>query len=186
MEKQNKKIALIGLVIVIFFLVSLAVLLILPVKQKQVDLFKNCQVLSDSCKDKYCRYLFLCNETEFSDCKVYDCGDKYGVRILDKQGNIQEKTRQKPDQTKVQEMIDKCQGSIEILDKKNCEDGKAKASVKVNTDGDCKINSFIAVIDGKNKIARFEKEGDIYNLFVGQCGVISEIKAVSEEGVEIK
>ena len=185
MNKQNKKIALIGLIMVVFFLAGLTILFILPEKQKPIDPFKDCSVLADSCNDRSCRYHFLCNETEFSDCKVYDCGDKYGMRILDKQGNVQEKTRQKPDQAKVQEMISKCRGSVEVLEKK-CEGAKSMAKVKVVTDGDCKIGSFIMMIDGKNRIARFEKEGDIYNLSVGQCGMISEIKAVGEGGVEIR
>ena len=183
MKKQNKTIVLIGLAIIIFFL---TILLILPEKQKTINPFKDCQVLADTCKDQSCRYLFLCNETEFSDCKVYDCGDKYGMEILDKHGNIQNKFRQKPDQTKVQEIISRCRGSLEILEKKECESGKATASVKVSTEGECAINSFIVAIDGKNKIARFTKEGDVYHLSVSQCGEISEIKAVGKDGVEIK
>ncbi|MCK4891190.1 MAG: hypothetical protein KAS78_00840 [Candidatus Pacebacteria bacterium] len=185
MEKQNKKIALIALAITVLFVVSFSVLLTLLEKQKSIDQFKDCQVLADFCKDQSCRYLFLCNETEFSDCKVYDCVDKYGMRILDKQGNIQEKTRQKPDQTKVQEMVDRCNGIIEVLNKKECEDGKAVASVKVKTSGECDINSFTMKINDQNRIARFEKSGDVYNLSVKQCGKISEIKAIGEGGVNI-
>jgi len=186
MKKQNNKIALFGLAIIIFFLISLVILLTLLEKEKPINPFKDCQILADSCKDQSCRYLFLCNETEFSDCQVYDCGDKYGMKVLDKQGSIQNKFRQKPDQTKVQETISRCQGSLEILEKKECKNGKAVASVKVETSGECNINSFMMMIDGKNKIARFEKEGDVYNLSAGQCGEISEIKAVGEGGVEIK
>jgi hypothetical protein len=185
MEKRNKKMALIGLAIAIFFLASLAVLLTWPEKQKPIDPFKDCQILADSCKDQSCKYLFLCNETEFSDCRVYDCGDKYGMEIMGKDGSVSVETRQKLDQKKVQEMISKCRGSVEVLEKK-CEGNKAIAKVKVITNGDCKINSFIMMVDGKNRIARFEKEGDVYNLSIGQCGVISEIKAVGESGVEIR
>ena len=185
MKKQNKTSAVIGLMM-IFLLTSLVILFILPKKQESpVNPFETCAVLADSCNDQLCKYYFLCNEAEFSDCKVYDCGDKYGMEILDKQGNIQNKFRQKPDQTKVREIISKCRGSVEVLERK-CEGDKSIARVKVATDGDCKINSFIMMIDGENRIARFEKEGDIYNLSVGQCGMISEIKAVGEGGVEIR
>ncbi|NOQ68194.1 hypothetical protein GQ568_02015 [Patescibacteria group bacterium] len=186
MVKLNKKLLLVGLAAAVFFLAGMVILLALPGKQKPDNPFKDCHVLADSCKDQSCRYLFLCNETEFSDCRVYDCGDKYGMKILDKQGNIQNKFRQKPDQTKVQEMISKCRGSLEVLESKECENGKAMASVKVETSGECNINSFLMTVDGKNKIARFEKEGNIYNLSVSQCGAISEIKAIGEGGVEIK
>ncbi|MCK4918798.1 MAG: hypothetical protein KAS01_00230 [Candidatus Pacebacteria bacterium] len=186
MEKLNKKIILTGLIVIFFFLVILAVLFTLPGNRKQVNQFDNCQVLDDSCKDQSCKYLFLCNETEFSDCEVYDCGNEYKMRILDKEGNIKEKTRPKPDQTKVQEMINKCKGAVEVLDKKECENGKAVANVKIETFGECIVNGFTMKIDGKNRIARFEKEGDIYNLSVRQCGEISDIKAIGEGGVEIR
>ena len=186
MVKLNKKLFLVGLAAAVFFLAGMVILLALPGKQKPVNLFEDCSVLTDSCKDQSCRYLFLCNETEFSDCRVYDCGDKYGMKILGKDGNITEKTRQKPDQTKVQEMISKCQGSLEVLEKKECEENKATATVKVSTEGECAINSFIVTVDGKNRIARFTKEGDVYNLSVSRCGKISEIMAAGEGGVEIR
>lgn len=187
--KQNKTIKI--FIIIAFTMLILSVVAVFALKQgnskKEITHgFVNCGILADSCKDRSCDYLFLCNETEFSDCKVYDCGDEYGMRILGKDGNIQEKTRQKPDQAKVQEIISKCDGSIEVLEKKECEENKAKAKVKVTTAGGCKIGGFTMTVDGANRIANFEKEGGIYNLSVNNCGSISNIKAVGEGGVEIK
>lgn len=175
-------------IILITIWIIFSVIILFNEKNKNsgiVESFPNCKALVNACNDSSCRYYFLCNEMENLNCNVYDCGDKYGMEILNKQGNIQKKTRQKPDQTKVQEVVSKCRGSLEVLERK-CEGDKSIAQVKVTTDGDCKISSFIMVVEGKSRIARFEKEGDIYNLSVGQCGFISEIKAVGEGGVEIK
>jgi len=147
--------------------------------------FSSCSILANSCNDQKCKYNFLCNEEENQNCNVYDCGKEYGIEITEMNGNIMSKTHLKPDQDKVQEIIDKCQGSLEVISKKECENGKAVASVKVETFGECNVNSFTMKIGGKNRIARFEKEGDVYNLSAGQCGEISEIKAFGEGGVEI-
>lgn len=184
MRKLSKKALSIGLLI-IFSLSCFVILFALQKKRTSVNPFKDCQILTDSCKDQSCKYLFLCNETEFSNCRVYDCGDQYGMEILDKYGNIQNKFHQKFDEEKIQEVLNKCKGSLEILEKK-CDGNKTIAQVKVITDGDCKINSFLITVNNKKRIADFEKEGDIYNLSITQCGDISEIIAVGESGIQIK
>ena len=122
----------------------------------------------------------------FSDCKVYDCGDKYGVSILDKQGNTKNEFEQKPDQKEVAEIVNKCKGNFEVIEKNNCVDGKAKARIKITTDGDCEILSFIMSVDGRARIAEFEKDGEFYNLSVKECGEISNVKVTGESGVAIR
>ena len=165
-----------GLVVVLAFLGG---------EKRAENPFKNCQTLADSCRDKTCDYLFLCNETEFSDCQVYDCGERYGIRILDKKGNVRDKFRQKPDQAKIQETISKCRGSFEIIEKNNCANGEAKARVKLDAQGDCKIVSATMAINGKTRIAKFEQDGEFYNISVKSCGEISDIKMTGEGGVGI-
>ena len=186
METQKQKTVLVVIAAIIFMFAVIVLIAVLKGPTKQVNPFANCQVLADSCKDKDCRYLFLCNETEFSDCRVYDCGDKYGVRILDKQGNTQDKFRQKPDQTKVQEMIAKCSGSFEVMEKNNCENGEAKAKIKLDARDDCKVLSATMAINGKTRIAGVERDGEFYNISVKSCGEISDIKITGEGGVGIK
>lgn len=189
MEKTKQNNSLILFVAIALICVVAVVLLVAQSDKKPkkaANQFASCQILSDSCKDKSCKYLFLCNATEFSDCKVYDCGDKYRVSILDKQGNIRNEFKQKPDQEEVQKMVVKCNGLFEVMEKNNCVDGKAKAKIKVTTDGDCKILSFIASIDGRARIAEFEKNGEFYSLSVKECGEISNIKVTGEGGVAIK
>jgi len=186
METQKQKAVLIMIAAAIFVFIGIVVLFAILKESKQVNPFANCQVLSDSCKDKDCRYLFLCNVMEFSDCQVYDCGDSYGVLIEDKEGKINQRTVAKPDQTKVREMVSKCQGSFEVIEKNNCENGEARARVKINTKGDCKIVSATMAINGKNRIASVEQDGEFYNISVKSCGEISDIKITGEGGVGIR
>ncbi len=187
MKKVNLKILLGALVAMLVLWTGLIVLLAFLGGEKRAENpFKNCQTLADSCVDKSCSYLFLCNETEFSDCQVYDCGDKYGVLIKDKSGKTNSKTVAKPDQAKVQEMIDKCRGSFEVVEKNNCENGEAKAKIKLDAQGDCKIVSATMAIGGKTRIAGVERDGEFYNLSVKSCGEISDIKITGEGGVGIR
>ena len=168
------------------FWTGLVILIALLGGEKKADNpFKNCQVLADSCIDKNCPYLFLCNVMEFSNCQVYDCGEKYGALIKDKTGKINQRTVAKPDQTKVREMVDKCRGSFEIIEKNNCESGEARAKIKVSVAGDCKIVSAVMAINGKTRIASVERDGEFYNLSVKSCGEISDIKITGEGGVGI-
>lgn len=189
MEKTKQNNSLILFVAIALVCVVAVVLLVAQSDKKSKETanqFASCRILSDSCKDESCKYLFLCNATEFSDCQVYDCGDKYGVSILDKQGNTKNEFEQKPDPEEVAEIVSKCEGSFEVIEKNNCVDGRAEAKIKVTTDGDCKILSSIVSINGKARIAEFEKDGEFYNLSVKKCGEISNIKVTGESGVAIR
>ena len=192
MKTQKQKTAATMVIIAIAILIiAIAVMYAVSKKEdpkKTPDQFANCKVLFNSCKDKNCDLLFLCNETDFSDCKVYDCGDNYGVKITGKDGKIQEKTREKTspcENEEIQEMIAKCSGTFEIMEKKNCENGEAKAKIKLNTKGNCKINSATMAINGKMRIANIEQNKGFHNISVKSCGEISNIKITGEGGVAI-
>ena len=111
--------------------------------------FDNCNVLANSCNNQECRYNFLCNKEENQNCNVYDCGKEYGVKITEMSGNVVERMRQKPNQIKIQEMVNRCQGLLQILDKKECENEKAVARVRVETSEECIVNSFTMKIKYK-------------------------------------
>ena len=183
----------IGLMAIIFLiLILLVIILVFTVLEREKKDFReieknfsSCSILANSCNDQKCKYNFLCNEEENQNCNIYDCGKEYGVEITEMNGDIISKTRLKPDQVKIQETVDKCQGSIQILSKSECEDGKAIASVIVETAGECVINSFTMKVNGENRIAKFIKENDVYNLSVGQCGKISDIKVISGDGLQV-
>ena len=192
METQKQKTAITIIIAAVVVLIAIIIIVYAVSKkaepEKKSNPFADCQVLSSSCKDKNCEFLFLCNETEFSDCQVYDCGKNYGIRIIDKAGNVQNKTREKTspcENEEVREMIAKCSGSFEVIEKNNCENGEAKVKVKINTKGDCKINSAVMSIGGKSRIANVEQSGEFYNISVKSCGEISDIKITGEGGVMI-
>ena len=186
MKKVNLKMLLTGLALMLVLWTGLIILLAFLGGEKRTENpFRDCQILAGSCVDKSCPYLFLCNVMEFSDCQVYDCGKNYGVLIKDKTGKIIPKTVAKPDQAKVQEMVSKCRGSFEIIEKNNCENGEARAKVKLDTQGDCKIVSATMAIGGKTRIANLEQDGEFYNISVKSCGEISNIKITGEGGVAI-
>ena len=192
METQKQKTAIIIVMTMVILVVVIVIICAVSEKKepkKIINQFAKCEVLFDSCKDQDCNLLFLCNETEFSDCQVYDCGDNYGVRIIDKAGNIQEKVREKTspcENKETQEMIAKCSGTFEVVEKNNCESGKAIAKVKLNVKGDCKIVSATMAINDKTRIASVERDGEFYNLSVKSCGEISDIKIAGEGGVGIR
>jgi len=148
--------------------------------------FSSCKLLADSCINEECKYFFLCNEKEITKCKVYDCGQDYGIEIIEKDGKFISKKKAKPDPKKVQEMVDRCRGEIEILDKR-CDQGNLMVHLKVNTKGECIPEAFLVDLGEKNYTApQFEKKGDSFYLKVeGSCDV-SEIIAIGPGGVGIK
>ncbi len=148
--------------------------------------FENCELLTDSCLDKDCPYYFLCDVVEFIDCKVYDCGTCYGVLIKDKQGKTITREQPKPDKEKVKETLNKCRGTVEVLEKKY-KDGKLEVKTSVVTKGDCKILSFVVKTDKGFQTPIFEKKDDYYNLTLDVLSQeVLEVIAVGQGGVSIK
>ena len=148
--------------------------------------FKNCEVLAESCLDKDCPYYFLCDVVEFDDCSVYDCETYYGVLIKNKQGETIVREQPKPDKEKVRETLNKCRGTVEVLEKKY-KDGKLEIKTSVVTKGDCEILSFIVKTDKGYQTPLFEKKDDYYNLvFSASLKDVFEIIAVGEGGVSIR
>jgi len=91
-----------------------------------------------------------------------------------------------PDYEKVEEIKDKCRGSLEIIDKK-CADGKLEMKVKVSTTGDCPVVSFIVdYADNKKKIAEFSSLGDNdYLVVLDNCNEVEKLIASGEGGFTI-
>lgn len=187
---MNKKIFLITGLLFVSLICSVFIIafILTNLRDTESNPFENYELLADSCQDKSCRYFFLCNENmeEFSDCRVYDAGNKYGVLIKNKKGEIFQKEIAKPDQKKVAETVARCKGSLEILEKKECVDEQARAKVKVSTEGECPVSSFTVKIDGERRIAEFEEKGGFFYISINKCGEISEIVAISKEGIPIR
>lgn len=164
----------------------------------------NCQELSSSCIDKSCQYFSLCQEEgEFKECQVYDCGENYGLVITKKEGETPNKIiktlpkgRKTITSEEIKDIRQRCEGKVEILEQ-SCENGKLNLKVKVETKGECKIQSFIAKIDTEYQIFKFdpsplakdkgfEKTDDFYNLTLSSCPEEFEVIAVGEEGISIE
>ncbi len=154
--------------------------------------FPGCGLLNNSCLGSKCDQYFLCNDKKYLVCEIYDCGENFGVGTEDENGKISIEKKIKQDREKIIKMVSKCKGKIEIVNSV-CESGKLKIQTKVTTDGDCKIEAFMAAYGGSQTEsksfapAEFSVLGNnLYAVEIGRCDDISEIIAVGEGGVSIK
>ena len=148
--------------------------------------FENCKLLTNSCLNRTCPYYFLCGIVEFTDCKVYDCGDKYGILIKNEENETIIREQSKPDKAKIKEAVEKCKGWISILEKKY-ENGKLEIKTEVTTEGDCQIQAFMVKTEQGFQTADFEKADDYYNLILAPCPEkVFRVIAVGEGGVSIR
>jgi len=188
MTKKNLIILIIGFISIIIT-VALICYFSWPKVSEKIEFFhpfKNCQVIAESCLDKDCRYLFMCNENEFSDCTVYDCGDKYGVSITNNQRRVINKRYLKSQKAEILKNISKYQGTLEVLEEK-CEDEKLYVKLEINTKEECSISKFIVSQENKEEQeVAFEKIEDYYKLTLADCSRISQVIAITEGGGIIK
>ena len=157
--------------------------------------FKDCQILTEFCKDSSCEYLSYCqSEGEYESCQTYDCGETFGVVINKNPGEMPNKfVKSFQKQTEIiteeqrQEIRRNCQGNIEIIEQKCERENNFAIKAKVNTQGKCEIYRFVAKI-GENNYEKFKmrKSGDIYNLSLDFCLEDFELIAVGEMGISIK
>ncbi len=187
---KNKYLKLSIIIVVLCSLVLIWVLnsqdFFIPEQPESKKFFENCQALSSSCLNNECPYYFLCDVIAFTDCKVYDCDAYYGVVIKDNNGETITREQSKPDEKKIKEKLNKCRGTVEVLEKE-FKDGKLNVNVKVNTVGDCKIVSFIAQSQNGLKTAFFEEKDDYYNLiFNSPPSEPFKTIAVGEGGISIR
>lgn len=148
--------------------------------------FSGCGVLKESCIDKSCDLYYLCNDRDAASCKIYDCGEKYGVETRDRNGVVSGVYKDKFNKEKAEIDIVSCGGRLAVIEKKECDNNKAIAKVQLMIGKDCAINGFTMNVGGKVNMAAFSKENDYYVLSANNCGIISDITAIGEGGVQIK
>lgn len=184
-EKRTLVGVILGLGFSLFLLIYFLPQLIILIESFKKPNFDHCEILAESCLDKDCPYYFLCDGAKFS-CNVYDCDSYYGVIFEDKDGKIIAKEQPKPQQQKVKEAINKCRGTVEVLEKK--QDGKnLKIKVEVITQGQCQIQVFMVKTQDGWQTPVFKKENDYYNLTLNVLPEeVLEIIAVGQGGVSIK
>lgn len=155
--------------------------------------FAGCGLLNNKCLNTDCGQYFLCNDKKYSICEIYDCGEEFGVGTKDQSGKIDVIKKTKQEREKIKKILDRCRGSLEILEKV-CENGKLKAKVKVSTTGSCEIEGFLASYKNagnaeENRLERVEfsriSEG-LYLVNFNDCAKMPELIAVGENGISIK
>lgn len=148
--------------------------------------FSSCSILEVNCADNSCGLHYLCNEEGITNCKIYDCGKKYWVEAQDKNGMILKGYKDKFDIGKAEADVKNCGGRLAVIEKKECDNGKATAKVQLAVGDSCSISGFTMSIDNIPSMALFKKENNYYILSAGKCGAISDVTAIGEGGVQIK
>ena len=181
----KKNILVVSLIIVISILILIFIKL--DISQTEEDKFSNCKMIVESCITEECKYYFLCSgEPKISDCKVYDCGEEYGVLIKKEGGEILTSTKPKPNLEEAQKVVEKCKGEIKIIDKK-CENDSLNIDLEVETIGECEINAFLVDLGEKNySQPSWTKSDSVFQLKVADTCSVVEVIAIGQGGVAIK
>ena len=150
--------------------------------------FDDCKLLPENCSSGAdCIPSTICGTGVYETCKVYDCGDTYGVYTKSAAGGVNTFKQVKADKDLAQSEPVACKGlAVEALEQK-CVGGKMQLKVKLTTQGECKIEDFIVLYDGKdNQPNTFVSLGNnLYSIEVSTCGDISEITPRTAGGVPI-
>ena len=148
--------------------------------------FQDCKLIEKDCKDTSCNMYIWCGDGDRQVCRIYDCGDTYGIFTKDSKDNIITKRKDKPDTEARQAQADACSGSIQRLEEK-CVDGKMQMKVKLNTKGECKINTFALIYkDAGAQPNQFSSLWDnTYLVTSYSCGTVEKIIPGTKEGIAL-
>jgi len=151
------------------------------------EYFKNCQILEKDCLDIDCNYYTRCGDGNYNVCRVYDCGDTFGVFTEDLEGKQDTKNPPKPDMGAILAQKDSCKGTMDILSDV-CVEGKEKIKVKIVTEGECKIGNFTVIFEGAGtKNSTFKEIGDsIYEITAIACGKVSKVVPATPNGISLE
>ena len=149
--------------------------------------FKDCKLLADSCINENCRYYFLCSGyPNLENCKVYDCGEEYGIEVIKKENKIETYTQKKPDVSQAQSVVRKCQGEIKIYERK-CQKNSIELKLEVKTEGNCPINAFLLKVGEKGYIQpSWERKKNLFYLKADNACGAEEVIAIGIGGVAIR
>lgn len=151
------------------------------------EYFKDCSILEPKCLDIGCNYYSRCGDDNYDVCKIYDCGDTFGI-YTENLENKQSATRQaKPDLNAVKVKKEACAGKMDILSQ-DCVEGKEQIKVKIVTGGECKIVNFAVVFEGaRTESSSFVAAGDnTYAITALACGTVSRIVPSTENGISLE
>lgn len=149
--------------------------------------FDGCKPLQENCSSGTdCISASICGEGVYETCEIYDCGDTYGVYTLSATGGASYK-QAKTDKSMAQSEPVACKVLMLEALEQECVDNKLQIKVKLNTQGECKVNDFVVLYDGKeNQPNTFVSLGNnVYSIEVSTCGDISDIVPRSAGGVPL-
>ncbi|MDD3006912.1 MAG: hypothetical protein PHX30_05045 [Candidatus Pacebacteria bacterium] len=150
-------------------------------------LFKDCKILQEDCSnDDDCNLFSFCGNGSYKICKIYDCGESYGIFTQDYEGNTDTGRKAKPNKEIVQAKKDACGESMQLVEQR-CSDGKMEVMVKLSPTGECKIGGFALLYEGiGSQPNRFTAlKGNNYFIVAESCGKITGIVPQTEEGISI-
>jgi len=151
------------------------------------EYFSDCNLLESECLDLGCKYYAQCGDGNYDVCRVYDCGDTYGVFTEDAAGKQEESKRKKPDLSAVAAKKKDCAGTMEVLSQ-DCVEGKEQVKVKIATQGECKIGGFTVIFEESGAESNdFTALGDdTYAITALSCGAVSQIVPATDDGVSLE
>lgn len=157
-------------------------------KKLKADLhFRGCDILAENCTDVVsCGLNVYCGDGRFNDCRVYDCGNSYGIFTEDVEGKIEFKNDTKADANIENSIRDSCTGKMEILSSA-CVGQKTEIKVKLTTKGKCEIEEFSIVDKNVGSVPNtfiIEEDGT-YSITAGICVEIAEIIPAAKGGIGI-
>jgi hypothetical protein len=147
--------------------------------------FPGCRLLEGDCLDPSCSFYNACDGSQ-KECRIYDCGDEYGIFARTEAGEIRTKGEKKPDLAAIGKRGEACTGAMEVLEQ-GCVSGHYQAKVKLTTAGECEIGSFTVVFEELgNVLGSFTRDQDsIYTVAADSCGKFVRIKAANRDGVSL-
>lgn len=150
--------------------------------------FKGCKLIAENCVDvTTCVMNPYCAGGAITDCRIYDCANKYGVATRDAAGKISFREEAKPDEGATDATRAACKGAMEVTDRK-CVDGKTKIDLKLDTQGECPIESFAVIFKEAGVVnSEFISKGDgTYSITADTCGTIDQIIPAATGGIGLE
>ncbi|MDD3007207.1 MAG: hypothetical protein PHX30_06565 [Candidatus Pacebacteria bacterium] len=150
--------------------------------------FKDCNILEENCLDAAkCELNIYCGDGNFKTCRVYDCGNSYGVFTEDLEGKTDFKNEIMPDEEVVFATREDCSGTMKVLSEE-CIEGKTEMKIKLALKGECEIESFATIfenIGAQPNIFTFLGD-DTYSVVSYACGDITKVIPAAKGGIGLE
>lgn len=150
--------------------------------------FASCSLLQADCTDPVsCGLNSYCGDGGHRSCRVYDCGETYGVFAESFSGEVTFKNEPKPVVDADLPVRDSCRGTMAVMGE-NCTEDRMEVKVKLATAGSCEIESFALIYEGSGaQPNNFVDLGDgNYTITASKCGKVSQIIPAAKGGIGLE